>query len=286
MTFQQYALRWTYNNIVPPCKCGCGKETSWNVASKGYAEFVLGHHAWGRQKTDEEKRKIGDKNRENMKRFMSENPDIAKERGKILRSSWTVEREQKRIQSCREAYQMMSTEAKEKFSEHSKRLWQRNDRLMFHAVKKSVATFKQRFAEGKYDFIERNQQISRTITQKYIDGTFNFKHGKHTSPKTGLVSTFRSSWEEILMQQLDADSNVMSWKSEGFSIPYELDGKTHRYIPDLLVEYVDGHREFIEVKPHELRNYPKNAAKREAAKKWCVENGIAYTEWAPTDKLS
>lgn len=89
MTFQQYSLKWYYGNVEPVCRCGCGQKTSWNVASKGYAEFVLGHHAWGRKKSDEEKRQIGDKNRVNMKRYMQANPDVAKQRGVDLWSGMT-----------------------------------------------------------------------------------------------------------------------------------------------------------------------------------------------------
>lgn len=131
------------------------------------------------------------------------------------------------------------------------------------------------------EIVINREKVSETITRNYLEGGFAWATGRHTSPKTGLVSTFRSSWEKVLMQQLDADPSVVSWKSEGFCIPYELDGKMRRYVPDLLVDYADGHREFVEVKPHELRNHPKNVAKREAAKKWCNENGVVYTEWAP-----
>lgn len=78
MTAQEYSLKWDHDNIVPKCKCGCGKDTTWNVASKAYITYILGHHAQFGKKSDEEKRKIGNANRINMKRYMQENPDVAK----------------------------------------------------------------------------------------------------------------------------------------------------------------------------------------------------------------
>lgn len=122
MTFQEYALKWIYEGKIPNCKCGCGKETSWNVALKAYAEFVLGHHAYGRKKSDEEREAIGKANSINMTRYMAENPEIAKEKGKQLRSTWTPEVEARRIEATREAYRNLTDEQRKKFSDHAIRL--------------------------------------------------------------------------------------------------------------------------------------------------------------------
>lgn len=122
MTAQEYSLKWVYDGKVPLCKCGCGKETSWNNARKAYAEFVLGHHAWGRKKSDEEKRAIGAANSVNMTRFMTEHPEYAKEKGRQLRSTWTPEKEANRIAATRRAYANLTSEQRQRFRDHALRL--------------------------------------------------------------------------------------------------------------------------------------------------------------------
>lgn len=122
MTAQEYALKWVYDGKVPLCKCGCGQETSWNVALKAYAEFVLGHHAWGRKKSEEEKKAIGKANSINMTRYMSEHPEVAKLRNKQMLAAHTPEMTIRRLESTRRAYTNLSVEQRQKFRDHALRL--------------------------------------------------------------------------------------------------------------------------------------------------------------------
>lgn len=89
MTAEQYTLKWVYDNKRPTCKCGCGEETKWNIASADFTKYIHGHHAFHRVKTDEEKLKIGKKNSENMKRYMSENPEVAQKRIQSMNAAIT-----------------------------------------------------------------------------------------------------------------------------------------------------------------------------------------------------
>ena len=122
ITSQEYTLKWMYDGKVPYCRCGCGQETSWNVALKAYAEFVLGHHAWGRKKSEEEKKAIGKANSINMTRYMIEHPEHAKEKGRQLRSTWTPEREANRIEASKRASANLTNEQRQFFREHALRL--------------------------------------------------------------------------------------------------------------------------------------------------------------------
>jgi hypothetical protein len=278
MTTQEYSLKWVYDNTVPLCKCGCGQQTSWNVALKAYAEHVQGHHAWGRQKSDDEKRRIGEKNSIHMKRYMQENPDVASLRGTQLRSTWTPEKEANRVERTKQAYAAMSPEDKQGFSDRTARRWA--DGEMTEAREKAAQTFRERSAAGEYDFTERNDKLSAVISQKYVDGTWRFTKGRYVSTKTNRECYYRSSWELQLMQELDADPDVLDWESEFTSIPYQLDGATHRYVPDFHVVRVMGHQ-LVEVKPQELRLVEKNVAKRLAAQAYCEDRGWQYGEWSP-----
>ena len=79
------------------------------------------------------------------------------------------------------------------------------------------------------------------------------------------------------MVRLDADDSVLKYSYEPVAIDYlsnKRTGKIRKYLPDFIVEYVDGHKELVEVKPkRRLKNY-KVKKKLEAAAIWCEENGM------------
>jgi len=243
---------------------------------RNYTTFIKGHSAKGRIKSEDEKRRIGEKNRANMTAWMARHPDIAAKRGESLNSNRTPEFEARRTASSSATYAAMTSEEKQKFSDHTKRLWKNG--ILEEAHVKASETYKQRFADGQYDFTERNEKISQAITQRYLDGGFEWSAGQYTSPKTGKTCNYRSSWERQLMVLLDSDVRVTSWSYEPLSIPYTIDGETRRYIPDFLVVFEDSDV-LVEVKPPSLSNTPVNAAKREAALTFCQKNGWKYREW-------
>ena len=280
ITFQQYSLKWYHNGIIPKCKCGCLGDSTWNVGKKSYTDFVHGHHAFGRIKSDDEKQKIGKANSINMKRFMNENKDIAQLKSKQMCAGHTPETEAKRIKSTKHTYEIMSPKDKQKFSDHAKKLWNSSDIMKIAHIKASK-TFVQRNIDGLYDFTERNNKLSISITNKYLKGGFEWSRGSYTSTKTNKQCYYRSSWELLLMKELDLDLDVLDWESEFVSIPYEFEGNAHRYIPDFHVIRKSLGHSLIEVKPQALRITPRNTIKREVAKNYCKLNGWSYIEWAP-----
>jgi hypothetical protein len=278
MTFQEYSLKWVFNGVVPACRCGCGAKTSWNVAKKSYTDFIHGHHAFGRKKSDEEKQKIGEKNSVRMKKYFKDNPDKAKLRGEILRSNWSDEIENKRIESTRKSYALMTENDKLGFKERTKKRWESGE--LREAHKKAMKTFNERIAKNEYDFSKRNENLSRVIAQKHVDGSWNFVKGFYVSTKTKQKCYYRSSWELQLMNELDADTDVLSWRSEFTSIPYLFEGITHHYVPDFHVVRSEC-QQLVEVKPAALRSMPKIAAKRVAAIEYCAQKCWEYVEWEP-----
>jgi hypothetical protein len=114
-----------------------------------------------------------------------------------------------------------------------------------------------------------NSLPSLTKLSKFHSGWINSKKSDR--------AFYRSSWEAILMMKLEDDDYVKYYKSEPFSIEYEMsDGSVHRYIPDLLVEFVDGTKILVEVKADYLRNDEIVIIKEKAALKYCLENNMDY----------
>lgn len=123
---------------------------------------------------------------------------------------------------------------------------------------------------------------------------------KYQGDPTKIV--YRSLWERKCMKVFDENPNIISWGSEEICIPYKspVDGKTHRYYPDFIVELKNKSGQIqtlvIEVKPskqtqepqkpssgkttkryiNEVMTYSINNAKWEAAQKVCENRGWLF----------
>ena len=128
------------------------------------------------------------------------------------------------------------------------------------------------------------EKVSEVLTKKILDGTWqpwaaNFKTGWFHSNKCDADMFYRSSYELRALEKLEADPSALCFEMEPFSIEYEHQGRKHRYIPDILVERVDGSRELIEVKPECLVDDEVNLLKRQAAVDWCQKMGMHHLVW-------
>lgn len=285
LTLEAYVLKHVHGGKRPLCACGCSGEPRWSPLRKDYQRYVHTHHLGGRPVSVATREKIGAANSVNMRAFWHANPTLAKRRAAVLRSGITADAEARRIASTRAHYADLSPAEREKIGSRMKRLWHDGSDVMQRAHVKATETFKQRAAAGDITFAERNRKISETVAQLYVDGGFAWARGQHVSPKAQGPQTFRSSWEKQHFELLDADSDVISWCAEPFSIAYELNGRQRRYVPDVIVERHD-RVQLIEVKPESLRSTPMNAAKRSAALAYCAKNGIEYVEWQPNERAA
>lgn len=278
ISLQEYVLKWKYAGVEPICKCGCGKVPNWNVALADYAEYVHGHHVKGREVAAETRRKIGEKNSVNMKRYCAENADIAMQRVKLMQeSNQTEEAKLKRKISIKKFLDELSDEERKlRFSAPLKTRWDNGE--MKEAKEKAVSTWNKRFKDGEFDFTERNQRISESIVKLYTEEGMYFSKGTYSSVKNNKDYYYKSSWELFLMQQLDASTKVTAWEYEPFCIKYNFNNSIHRYIPDFFVIY-DDNLLLLEVKPAPLRCTERNTAKREAALDICKNYCWQYIEW-------
>lgn len=90
---------------------------------------------------------------------------------------------------------------------------------------------------------------------------------------------FRSSLELKFMSMLEGNPEIVEWSSENIAIPYFHDGRMRKYWVDFVIAKTDGKRYIVEVKPHAQtmkggKDFPKNAAKWNAAIKWAPLNGF------------
>ena len=105
----------------------------------------------------------------------------------------------------------------------------------------------------------------------------HYHTGVYTSAKSGQNCKYRSSWELKYLEYLDNDPNVKTFGYETVKIPYISNvrtGKIRHYFPDVLVEFVDGKRTLVEIKPSRRVLQDKVQKKLRAAAGWCTDNDV------------
>jgi hypothetical protein len=107
-----------------------------------------------------------------------------------------------------------------------------------------------------------------------------YKTGEHASIKlSNGPAKFRSGWEKCFMEWLDQNVEIKNYSYESVIIAYlgnKSTGKMRHYYPDLLLEYVDGHKQLVEIKPQSKVQQKTNQKKFEAAKIWCSDHDCEF----------
>jgi len=133
---------------------------------------------------------------------------------------------------------------------------------------------------------------------KYKQGEFVPTNKEKFCGKNNPI--FRSGWEQKFMTMLDTTSTVTKWCSECVAIKYwdKSSQKPRRYFTDFYIEFEDGRKMIIEVKPYkeiqkpiqkqlktqkqkmqylnEMKTYITNMSKWESAKLFCEQNGLEF----------
>ena len=127
---------------------------------------------------------------------------------------------------------------------------------------------------------------------KYANGQYQLKHPEKYAGKKS--PTYRSSWENTVMNMLDNNPAIKQWASEAIHVNYRnpFTGKNTIYVPDFFVMYEDKngvqHAEIWEVKPSKettleaaksMRDKAAvmlNQAKWQAAQAYCAQQGLKF----------
>jgi hypothetical protein len=130
------------------------------------------------------------------------------------------------------------------------------------------------------DFNQKGEKKGRTRTPR-------FREGYYESTKMGKSIHYRSGYEAKIYEYLDSDAEVLTFEVEPFEIDYIHKGKAHKYVPDILIRFLDGRTELWEVKPSSQTMLEKNQDKWFAATKACKTRGWEFIVMTETgiDKL-
>ncbi len=130
---------------------------------------------------------------------------------------------------------------------------------------------------------EHRENISKATLRQYaagFDPKLHHLKGIHESPKAGKVR-YRSSYEKKAYLKLDADETVKTYRPEVVTVKYlhPKKGITSSYIIDLEVEYTDGTKRLIEIKPAKWLTNVVVKAKIEAGMVEAQRLGIDFEIW-------
>jgi len=132
--------------------------------------------------------------------------------------------------------------------------------------------------------IPRTDEVKRKISEKYFlreihNQNHNSLRGRFFSPKNNCEILYESSYELLAFKILEQLSEVKKYSRCNFVIPYFSESSTKKYMPDIIVTYMDGKSEVIEVKPQWALGRKDNILKIKAAKKYCAENDLTFSVW-------
>ncbi len=139
---------------------------------------------------------------------------------------------------------------------------------------------KSRMHKGKTISEQHRQAVSKAMSARSSEKEFSYgKNGHYVSVKAGNIF-YRSSYERIAYEMLDADTTVIRYQPEPFVIAYpNSEGKIRRYRPDILVEKRTGKTVLIEVKPRWKMGDRNTRLKLEAGERYAKNNGWTFEVW-------
>lgn len=122
------------------------------------------------------------------------------------------------------------------------------------------------------------EKMSLTKAKLMVAGKTHPKiQGSLETLKGGKVF-YKSSWEKAFVEKIEVDNNIISFKYEPFYLEYKTT-EIHHYIPDILLNFNDGTKKLIEIKPSVFLETKINKIKFKTARKYCLKNNMTFEIW-------
>lgn len=236
--------------VLSFCECGCEKFT------KPGNRFIHGHSRRGIKHSIECKNKVA----KGVKKYYQENSEKKK---------------------------IMSVKLKEYFQKFGNNFTRGYTHTKENKKKMSVIRKGYFKIPGNKDYL-RNQIISEKTKEKMsIAASLRmlkskaWKRGYYFSRKNDKNLYYRSSYELIAYKILEQMSMVKSYEVEPCVISYRFLGILRCTIPNILVTYIDGSKELIEIKPEWKMS--KDNTKLWAMNDYAANKGWLFNVWTENE---
>jgi hypothetical protein len=118
---------------------------------------------------------------------------------------------------------------------------------------------------------------AQNIIKGVVGGLGKFgEYGEFYSKKNGCTITYKSKLELEVYKRLESLDAVKSYEAEPFIIPYAFNGLEKHYVPDLIIKYVDGSADLVEIKSERDVNTKQVIAKNKAAIDYAKQHGMRF----------
>jgi hypothetical protein len=275
---KQYCLEC--REIKVYCKCGCGNILPFKRAING-GLFIHGHARRGRKNSAYHNLMISQKNTGKKHTAESRKNMSLGQIGK----KQSEETKQKRSQMAKEKGYGLWMIGRKLSPETCKKLSERNLPPCKEETKIKIGAANSGVNNGMYGqhhTKEVRESISQSVSELIVNGSrkrSKYQTGVFYSQKNNKDLWYRSSYELMAFTILEGLSAVKFYHTEPFRIPYDKNGQICNYVPDILVEYIDGKKELIEIKPKIFLNDETNLLKFDAAQQYCKENNYVFSVW-------
>lgn len=124
------------------------------------------------------------------------------------------------------------------------------------------------------------EKMSISQAQAIIKGKkTNYNSGWFFSNKLNDKIHYRSSYELRVYNILEKVENVINYIVEPFRVPYKFNGIIKNTVPDILINYYDGNKELVEIKPTVFVETPIVLIKIKALWKYANKKGWSFNVW-------
>jgi hypothetical protein len=164
-----------------------------------------------------------------------------------------------------------------KFSEE----WKQN--ISKSRKEKRISKGKNNPMYGKKHSKETIDKMSEARSKQIAEGKHNksfHKKGYFHSERLNKDIWYDSSYELEALKILEEDLLVVDFGRNKFRIPYVCNNIKRRTVPDFLVEYWDGKKKIIEVKPQrKIDQIEQERVKIKTIANYCMNNDLNYATW-------
>lgn len=174
---------------------------------------------------------------------------------------------------------VMGTDEARRLNSESVRKSMSNPELRMHLsrVRKIKYRTDKEFRVRQFSILKRNSKgkSGYVYSDKCLNSVDNFV-------------SYDSTYELAFITLMDNEDNVLSYIREpkDLDISYVLNDEIHYYLPDFIVEYSDGCRKMIEIKPKSLVSDNVVILKSKSAIEWCKIHDMAYEVLTEDDIFS
>ena len=247
------------------CACGCKEKTTWNISKQDFNDYIVGHSNRGYDYLERPKKGFC---------ILCSKEFDAHKRKKYCSIECMHKDPIKKEQSAKIGRNALKDpEVRKKHQENIIKTVNKSE-----VKAKHIAAKRKTSSDPEYR-MKRSDLTKNLYLEGKMDKAGRGKSGYYFSNKNNKELHYRSSYELVAYKLLEQISRVKYYEIEPFGIQYEYQKINRWTIPDILITYIDGGKELVEVKPVFKLDIEKEQVKLQAMENYSKENDMKFSIW-------